>query len=209
MSLPRSQLASLPKPTVERALAHARTIAIRGYERSDGLFDVEGHLTDVRAKDVTYPGGGRPAGHPIHSMWLRLIVDGTALIVDVNVVSEVAPFDDVCGAIAPAYKGLIGVRVGAGFRGQVKRLLAGTRGCTHQTELVTTMATAVLQTLAGSLEQPDDVRPFQLDGCHALATDGPQVAAFYPRWVRKSQGELEAAPRDLPSGTPANELGMP
>lgn len=189
--------ASLPAPTVGRALAHTRTITIRGYERSDGLFDVEGHLTDVRAKDVTYPGGGRPAGHPIHSMWLRLTVDANALIVDVNVVSEVAPFDDVCGAIAPAYRGLIGVRVGAGFRGQVKRLLAGTRGCTHQTELVTTMATAVLQTLTGSLKQPDDVKPFQLDGCHALATDGPQVAAFYPRWVRKPQAEPVDVPTDL------------
>jgi len=183
----------LPAPTVERALAHTRTITLSGYERADGLFDIEGHLTDVRARDVTYPGGGRPAGHPIHSMWLRLTVDTSALIVAVNVVTDIAPFDGVCGAIVPAYQGLVGVRVGAGFRGHVKRLLAGVRGCTHQTELVTTMATAVLQTLTGSVGRPDDVQPFQLDGCHALAIDGPQVAAHYPRWYRN--------PRTVPEGS--------
>lgn len=53
-------------------------------------------------------------------MWLRLTVDASALIVDVDVVSEVASFDDVCGAIASAYKGLIGVRMGAGFRGAAR-----------------------------------------------------------------------------------------
>lgn len=184
---------SLPAPTVPRKLSHTRTITMRGYEREDGLFDIEGHLTDVRTEEVSYPGGGRPAGHPIHSMWVRLTVDLTALIVDVNVFSETVPFEGICDAIGPAYKGLIGIRVGPGFRGQVQRLLSGVRGCTHQTELVTTMATAVLQTLTGRMVQPDDVKPFQLDGCHALATDGATVEAFYPLWHRKPVAEPDAS----------------
>lgn len=54
-------------------------------------------------------------------------------------------------------------------------------------ELLSTMATAVIQTLAGSRPQPADQRPFQLDGCHALASDGPAVARYYPRWHRPGE----------------------
>ena len=177
----------LSAPNVERKLAHTRSITIRGYQRGDGLFDIEGHLVDVRPEAVSFAGGGRGAGEPIHVMWLRLTVDAEALIVDVEAVTDAGPYRNVCGAITPAYGGLVGLRVGAGFRGQVRRLLAGVRGCTHMTEMLSTMATAVIQTLAGSRPQPEDERPFQLDGCHALAVDGPTVATFHPRWYRKPE----------------------
>jgi len=177
----------LPAPSAARSRVHTRSIELNGFRREDGLFEVEGHLTDVRPEAISYPGGGRAAGDPIHSMWLRLRVDGTAAIVAVELATDAAPFETVCGSIAPAYQGLVGLRIGPGFRGRVQRLLAGVRGCTHQTELLMAMATAVLQTLAGNVEQPADQKPFSLDGCHALATDGPQVAAFYPRWVRKAE----------------------
>lgn len=174
----------LPTSKVGRKLAHTRTLSIAGHARDDGLFDIDGQLTDVRPEDVSFAGGGRRGGEPIHSMSLRLTVDSTALIVDVVTVTDVGPFEQVCGAIAPVYKGLMGKRIGPGFRGEVRRLLSGARGCTHQTELLTTMATVAIQTLAGSVPQPEDVRPFELDGCHALASDGPTVARFYPRWYR-------------------------
>lgn len=172
----------LQPSAVEREATHTRTISIRGYRRADGLWDVEGHLTDMRAQDVSYPGGGRPAGQFIHSMWLRLTVDDTALIRAAVAVTDASPFAGVCGSITPAYDRLVGLRVGPGFRGSVQRLFAGVRGCTHLTELLSTMATGVIQTLAGDVKQPEGVRPFNLDGCHALATDGPTVASFYPRW---------------------------
>ena len=189
--LRKANLMPLSAPIIDRKLAHTRTITISGHERGDGLFDIEGHLVDVRPEAVTFAGGGRRAGEPIHVMWLRLTVDADALIVDVEAVTDAGPFGDACGAISPVYKGLVGLRVGAGFRGQVRRLLAGVRGCTHMTEMLLAMATVVIQTLAGSRPQPADERPFQLDGCHALAVDSPMVATFHPRWYRK---------RDTPSG---------
>lgn len=177
----------LPPPFAERESTHKRSIAIRGYRRSDGLWDVEGHLSDVRSQDFCFPGGKRKGGEPVHSMWLRLTVDETALIVQATAVTDASPFPGVCGDIAPAYEGLVGLRVGAGFRGSVRRLFAGVRGCTHMTELLSTMATGVIQTLADAdLQVAESEQPFQLDGCHALATDGPRVAAFYPRWYRKN-----------------------
>jgi hypothetical protein len=178
-------LSPLPPPTSERAPVHERAITIRGYRRNDGLWDIEGHLRDVRDQHFVYPGGECPAGEPIHSMWLRLTVDATASIVDAVAATDASPFPGVCGQIAPDYAQLIGLRVGPGFSRQTARLFNGIHGCTHMSELLRTMGTSVLQTVAGdTLEVPEAEKPFQLDGCHALATDGPRVAAFYPRWYR-------------------------
>ncbi|MBO9647288.1 MAG: DUF2889 domain-containing protein [Variovorax sp.] len=185
----------LPPPTAERDPIHGRTITIRGYQRRDGLFDIEGQLRDVRDQHFAFPGGERPGGEAIHSMWLRLTVDSTALIVDAVAATDAGPFPDFCGAIAPDYAQLIGLRVGPGFSRQVARLFGGVRGCTHMTELLRTMATGVVQALAGTvLAVSETEKPFQLDGCHALASDGPRVAAFYPRWYRPKQTEDAQTP---------------
>lgn len=182
----------LPMPVAEREATHTRDIHIQGYRRVDGLWDVEGHLTDVRAQDVTFPGGGcRPAGQFIHSMWLRLTVDEAARIRAAIAVTDESPFPGTCERIAPNYDALVGLRVGPGFRGEIRRLFGGLRGCTHLTELISAMATGVFQTLAGEVPQHESQRPFSLDGCHAQATDGPIVAAFYPRWFRKPGGSAE------------------
>ena len=149
------------------------------------MWDVEGHLSDVRAEHFSFTGGEREANTPIHSMWLRLTINRSGKIVAAVAATEAAPFGD-CGNIAPSYSELVGLTIGAGFRGHVRRLFAGTNGCTHMTELLSTMATAAIQTLAGeSLQNEANRKPFQLDGCHALATDGPIVKVFYPQWFRQ------------------------
>ena len=189
----------LPPSSAERTEVHGRTITIRGFRRVDGLWDVEGHLEDIRNHDFRFPGGERRGGAPIHSMRLRLTVDDTALIVDVAAATDAAPFDEVCGAIAPDYAALIGLRVGPGFNQAAVRLFAGVRGCTHMSELLRTMGTGVLQTLVGAdLAVSETQKPFQLDGCHALASDGPQVASFYPRWYRKPGEGARKVPDDVP-----------
>jgi len=42
---------ALSTPKVERELVHQRQIALNGYVRNDGLFDIEAELTDHK----TYP----------------------------------------------------------------------------------------------------------------------------------------------------------
>jgi hypothetical protein len=44
------------------------------------------------------------------------------------------------------------------------------------------VATAAYQTLAGEVSQPEHMKPFQLDKCHALMSNGPVVAQYYARW---------------------------
>ena len=176
----------LPAPKQERELLHTRTVTFKGYRRSDNLWDIEGHLTDVRSHDVTYPGGSRMAGDPVHSMWLRLTVDASCEIREVHASSDAVPYEGICGTIASRYACLVGVRVGKGFGGHVRRLVGGKNGCAHMTELMLSMGTAVIQTLAGEVPLAPDEKPFSLDGCHALDTSGPLVATFHPRWYRRN-----------------------
>lgn len=167
------------------AVARADPVRIlQGYRSGDGLWDVEGELIDRRAQAVVFPVGGRRAGEAIHCMRLRLTVDATGLIKDVGAASDAVPFEGVCGAIAPRYRDMIGVRVGPGYGAQVSKLLGGTARCTHMTELLLSMGTAVLQTLVGETTPPDDVKPINLVGCHALVSPEPVVASTYPRWYR-------------------------
>jgi hypothetical protein len=72
----------------------------------------------------------------------------------------------------------------------MKERLAGTNGCTHLTELAQVLPTAAIQAFAGDVLDTREgggseqtVKPFQLDRCHALRSDGPAVAQFYPRWA--------------------------
>jgi hypothetical protein len=174
-------------PTVAREPLHTREIRIRGYRRADGLFDVEATLVDTKAFDFPVAGGVRRSGEPIHSMWLRITVDRTATIVEAEAEMDAVPYVEHCGAIAPAYKRLVGLAIGPGYLRQVRDLFGGIHGCTHVTELAGAVATGVFQTLAGQRVLPEDRKPPQLDRCHALVTTGPAVAKFYPRWYRGTE----------------------
>jgi len=174
----------LPLPACPRQPLHHRTITMHGYKRDDGLFDIEGHLVDHKDDDFRLTSGVRSAGEAIHSMWLRITVDTSLTIVDAMAVSDAVPYTGQCGLITPEYKSLIGLSIRPGFTHQVQERLGGIRGCTHITEMVSSLATAAFQTLAGQRAHKPDTKPYQLDRCHALRTDGPMVAKYYPEWYR-------------------------
>jgi hypothetical protein len=39
----------LPAPAVDRSASHTRQIVCEGFERADGLYDIDGWLTDTKA----------------------------------------------------------------------------------------------------------------------------------------------------------------
>jgi hypothetical protein len=171
---------------------HTRAIRIDAYERDDGLWDFEAHLTDVKSVDFRLASGLRPANKPVHDMLLTLTIDRALNIVAAHAQSMAVPYPGHCDTIGPAYEQLVGLNVMRGFRESVKARLGGSAGCTHLTELATMLPTAVIQAYAGvvldtrdaSAAEEQSVQPFQLDRCHALRTDAPAVREFYPRWYR-------------------------
>jgi hypothetical protein len=178
--------------TSAREALHRRAIEIHGYKRADGLYDIEGHLVDTKPHDFRLAAGVRAAGDPVHDMWLRITVDRNLHIVDAAASMDAMPYQNECNAIEPAYRKLVGLAIRPGFSQRVKELLGGVRGCTHITELAGMLATAAFQTMAGQRVQDPDKKPFQLDGCHALAVTSRAVGRYYPKWYRGTE-RVEAA----------------
>lgn len=171
-------------PTVAREPLHRRAIEIQGFRREDGLYDIEGHLVDTKPRDFKLAADVRPAGEPIHDMWLRITVDKTLTIVDAAAAMDAMPYVSHCDQIVPAYRLLVGLAIRPGYHERVKELLGGVRGCTHITELAGSLATAAFQTMAGQRLQDPGQKPFQIGRCHALAETSPAVGRYYPKWYR-------------------------
>jgi len=172
-------------PTVPRERLHCRAVTFDGFAREDGLFDLEAHLTDVKDHDFQLLTGVRPAGIPIHDMWIRATIDRNFVIRDIEAVTDSMPYPGVCNAIGPEYRKLIGASLVEGFRKRLHDTLGGVKGCTHLTEMLSYLPTAAIQTFS-SLRREDsgDVKPFQLDRCHALETTTDNVRRYYPAWYR-------------------------
>ncbi len=181
----------LPIQDVERELTHTRRVRFEGYRRADGLWDIEGHLTDVKNHDFTLQTGVRRAGLPVHDMWVRLTIDTQLNVVAAVAVSDAVPYPGACETIAPQYAKLVGLNLMHGFRKKVKELLGDVRGCTHLTEMLGSFPTAAIQTFAGERRaQADDGRkPFQVDQCHALESGSETVRTMYPKWYRSRTPE--------------------
>jgi hypothetical protein len=181
-------------PAVPREPIHTRSIDCRGYRRTDGLWDIDGHLTDTKTYGFSnHFRGELPPGAPVHDMWLRLTVDDKLVIHAVEAVTEAGPYE-VCPSIAPNFQRLVGLRIYPGFQKQVRDLLGGVQGCTHLVDLLGPLATTAYQTVfpyrAREYEQrvakgeiaPQQTgrRPKLVDSCHAFASDGEVVKRYWP-----------------------------
>jgi len=188
----------LSPPSSRRALRHTRAIQVQAFARDDGLWDIDAHITDTKTRDSKLASGVRPAGEPIHDLWLRLTIDLQLNVVAAEAVSDAVPYPGHCDTIGPDYGKLVGLNLLKGFREGVRQRMAGIQGCTHLTELAQVLPTSAIQAFAGDVIDTRDGdrddqqhKPFQLDRCHALRTDGAAVARFYPRWAVKSETTTE------------------
>ena len=184
----------LPIQDVERELTHTRRVRFEGYKRKDGLWDIEGHITDVKNHDFTLETGVRRAGLPVHDMWVRLTIDTQFNVVDAVAVSDAVPYPGGCDTVGPAYRKLIGLNLVDRFRKRVSERLGGVQGCTHITEMLGYFPTAAIQTFAGENKQNRDEseKPFQLDHCYAMDTHSETVREYYPKWYAGPRQTLRA-----------------
>lgn len=174
-------------PPVTRQLRHKRQVVCDGYERSDGLWDIEAHLLDTKTFAIT-PNGSTtvPAGDPIHSMRVRLTIDTTMLIKQIEVSMENTPYHQ-CSSIEHAFRSIIGERIGSGWRKMIREKVGGVKGCTHVVELLGPIATTAYQSMYQILQRQSGTVP--LNGCHVWADNGALVAEYHPQFYRKSIGE--------------------
>ena len=184
----------LPAPQARTHL-HTRAVVFRGYHREDGLWDIEASIVDTKTHNTVEPfRGAREAGAHVHDMQLRLTLDREMVVRDIEVSTNHAPYDP-CFTVAPAFKGLIGAKIGGGWRRAVNEAVGGTKGCTHLKELLMPAATVAFQTMGSwpkegeakagevkpvALPGEASAKPYFLDGCKAWSTEGEVVAKLYP-----------------------------
>ena len=184
---------SLSAPAPRRQL-HTRRIVFEGFERDDGLYDIEASIVDHKHFD--YDGRKRghiAAGTPIHDMQVRLTVDSDRILRAIEVVTQVAPYGD-CFTVAPKFQELVGKSVAKGWRRTVNDVLGGACGCTHLRELLTSTATVVFQTMEGGQRgaqreaaavDSDAPKPFFINACRAWSEQGELVEELFPKYYIK------------------------
>ena len=180
---------SLPPAAPQRQLKHRRQIDVQVFARSDGLWEVDALLTDLKTRVALMAEGPRPAGTPIHEMLLRLVVNHNLDILEAGSETRWMPYTGVCDQHGDVYARLVGLNLLQDFRKQLARQVGGVLGCTHLTELARVLPTAVVQAFAGEVidtrgTAEGSSQPFQIDRCHALRSGGEAVRLHYPRWYR-------------------------
>ncbi|WP_096701161.1 DUF2889 domain-containing protein [Magnetospirillum sp. 15-1] len=158
-----------------------RHIEYASFLRDDGLFEIEGKLVDTT---IT-------TGRAIHVMRLSVVFDSTLVIRSVTTIMDAGPFA-ACAGDNDLFGCLVGERISPGWKQQVSKKIGRSESCTHQVELLFSVATVAYQAIAISPEV-DGIDPFErlrqkgepphfLDGCRAWQADGDLVKEILPEF---------------------------
>lgn len=177
-------------PPAPRTLEHTRSVTYHGYERADGLWDIEGELLDTKphAKASLTGGPALPANAPVHSMAIRATIDLSLVVQSIEVSMDAFPLND-CPRARAALQTMVGCSMTSGWRKAVQTRLGGVASCTHLRELLNNMATAAFQTLSKALSEtvpsdPDRAPPY-VGQCTGWEWDGEGVRVHHPQFYKR------------------------
>jgi hypothetical protein len=178
-----------PDLATTREELHFRRIDMRGYRRSDGLYEVEGRVVDRKPQDFQAVGGRAvPANAPVHDMGVRLAFDDEMTVREVMTFTDAAPYLDCPGGGA-ALQALKGLRMTSGWSREVRNRIGSASSCTHLVELLIPLATTAFQSLSALRRgRPDRLdaagRPTKIDSCYAYAAERDLVRRRWPEFHR-------------------------
>lgn len=175
----------------DRKLLHSRSIEMCGYQRSDGLYEVEGRLRDRKPYDfipLVHSGRFVPANESIHEMYVKLVYDERLVVREIDSNTLAAPYAN-CHEGGTALQSVVGLAMSSGWSKEVKKRLGASRCCTHLMEMLIPMATTAYQSLSlASKTQPERVdstgRPKKIDSCYAYSAQGALVQRQWPEYFR-------------------------
>ncbi|HZD25710.1 MAG TPA: DUF2889 domain-containing protein [Alphaproteobacteria bacterium] len=185
---------------VSRELIHTRILDLRAYRRADGLWDIEGHLTDVKPFPYDLMDGARAADEPVHDMWLRLTLDRDFVIREAEATMDTGAHG-ICHLAAPNFAALAGLRIGPGWNRKVRERVGRGRGCTHLVEMLGQMATTAMQAMWAEQESEEgaegevpaggrELKPGLADSCYAYRRESPFVKEYFPSsYLPPAEGE--------------------
>ncbi|GAA6150863.1 DUF2889 domain-containing protein [Pseudoteredinibacter isoporae] len=175
-----------------RTLSHTRNIQVQAYERDDGLWDIEAHLTDKKHFELGTPDRALIATDEyLHDMSLRISIDLDMNIREVDAGMVDTPYRR-CPEVLASYQRLLGVVIGPGWQREIKQRLGGVEGCTHLRELLGPMATVAYQAVTDAVYRPVDYRQnpqvFKplIDSCYGLSQSGDVIPRLWPEFIEQN-----------------------
>ena len=187
---------------VPRKTSHIRRGTYQGYEREDGLWDMEAELHDSKAHDMPSfrHQGVRLAGDPIHHMWLRVTIDRQLVVHAIEAAMDAHPLQD-CPQARPALQGMVGACMARGWRQAIAQHMGGVASCTHLRELLFNMATAAFQTLPAAFGGGDpDTPPRHLGQCTGWDFEGNGVKEYFPQFYGRGEANTQPSTPHNPTG---------
>ena len=187
---------------VPRKTSHIRRVTYQGYEREDGLWDMEAELHDSKAHDMPSfrHQGVRLAGDPIHHMWLRVTIDRQLVVHAIEAAMDAHPLQD-CPQARPALQGMVGACMARGWRQAIAQHMGGVASCTHLRELLFNMATAAFQTLPAAFGGGDpDTPPRHLGQCTGWDFEGTGVTEYFPQFYGRGEANTQPSTPHNPTG---------
>ena len=174
---------------------HTRNVIADGYRRSDGLYEIIATITDCKHYPFhsDYLGEVKPEQF-FHNMELKLVLDTSLLIKDIQAQTLASPFA-MCPKITQNYKELIGIRIRPGWSRKVKQIVGQQKGCTHISELLLYIGTVAIQTIysdiqktqATPIDQESGFGKALINSCHAWAEDSPVTQKYLPKYFKPKQ----------------------
>ena len=175
---------------VKRKLLHNRNISLKGYIREDDLFEIEAELLDTKNYNFqNHDRGIIKKNEPIHQMKIKLVIDENLFVIDAEAKTENSPYS-ICKNANSNFKKIIGLQIKSGWKREITKLIGGVNGCTHITELLSSVATAAFQTIYPykSKQKKENKtplsqnKPLLLGTCHAFNTKSEVVKRLWPNW---------------------------
>ncbi|MFT3814932.1 MAG: DUF2889 domain-containing protein [Acidovorax sp.] len=187
---------------VTREELHWRRIDMRGFRRSDGLFEVEARLTDRKAHDFAPPSGGRhvAAGDTVHDHGLRVVFGEDMVIREIATAIRAYPYRE-CPGGGDTLQAMVGVRIGPGWNSELRKRLPAGDTCTHLKEMLAPLASAAFQTMYSVRtsfvdERGAQGRPRKIDSCYAYGASRELVALQWPEYHRPAQATQDGTQDD-------------
>ncbi|MEU0070020.1 DUF2889 domain-containing protein [Streptomyces sp. NPDC006332] len=164
---------------------HRRTITVTAHEEGGEEIVVEAELCDERPWEAS-PGG------VVHRMSLAVRVRLADMVIT-GADAHMREFPHAeCPLITPAFDGLVGLSVAAGYNRAIQERFRGVSGCTHLYELTRALGPATVQAAisAGARHRAANGEPVHnpratagvMNSCHIWAPDGVGLRKLDRGW---------------------------
>ncbi len=172
---------------IPREELHLRQIQFRGWRRGDGLFEIEASLTDRKPHDFRPPSDVHvvAAGDAIHDLGRPLVIGADMVVREVRTTFDAYPYRQ-CNGGGESLQALIGLKIGAGWSGEVRKRLPTGDTCAHLRELLIPLASAATIALTSARNPADldalgpDGTPRKIDTCYAYGASRELVLQRWP-----------------------------